>query len=285
MASIQKDNNKHGKDYKNDYKVVKAVIRKKRRHSSLAITTTATNTTTTNNEILRREKTGKVGVIMGHKNDEYPAIHEERKNCSCKQVFDGMVLAVSNFNSSPDNEEARGVKSIDSDEQYSYKGMAQQLRAAGATVSSQVHKRIHALIASNVKSYTYPENDIDNITAMSTTPLFTQRIRKALKLNIPIADVSWVENSMKEGRILDMKPYLFNNGKAATMGTNITAIRDKAYKNEPENSQQDSTKKDKSVGSTNTNNKYNNYVSLGCCCACHDSENAVYNCPWCESCR
>jgi hypothetical protein len=283
MTSIQKDNNKHVKDYK----VVKAVIHKKRRHWSSTITTT---TTTNDDDILSKEKRGKVGVIMGHKNDEYPVIHKKWKNGLCNQVFDGMVLAVSNFNSSPENEEARGVKTIvapavDNDEQYSYKGMAQQLRAAGATVSSQVHKRIHALIASNVKSYTYPENDIDNTKAMSSTPLFTQRIRKALKLNIPIADFSWVEDSMKEGRILDMKPYLFNISKAATMGIRITAIRDKAYKKEPESSQQDSTEKDKSVGSTTINNENNNYVSLGCCCACHDSENAVYDCPWCVSCR
>lgn len=280
MAYIHKNKNEHDKEYTNENTVI---IHKKRLSSSSTVAITSRS-----DGIPRKKKRG-TGGVRGHNEDPYPSTHPALTTCLCKQIFDGMLVAVSNFNSTSETEEeARGgstsiahdVPDVGNQEHYSYKGIAQRLRTGGAKVSSQVHKRIHALIASNVTSYNHREY---TLTARST-PILTQRIRKALKFNIPIVDVSWVEDSMNKGQRLDMQPYLFNRN-AVTIDTQMATKRAQAHAKEPRTSNQDSPENDQSGGSTTTNKNTNSSISLGCCCACHDCENAVYDCPWCISCR
>jgi hypothetical protein len=229
---------------------------------------------------LKRRREGKKANVSYKRKKNKPT-NQGCNDGSCKLVFDGMVLAVSNFNSSAEKDGGREkmmkCRPEDDTPQYSYKSMVQQLKTAGATVSSQVHKRIYALITSSLKNYSNDENDRNKVTAASTA-VPTQRVRKAIKLNVPIVDVSWVRDSLKEGRQLEMEPYVLNDKAAAIIADKTTTISDEGDVKTMERRNVSSVK-EKFVEICNNN------VSLGCCCACHDSENAIYDCPWCVSCR
>lgn len=266
------DHRNNFKKRKEAYKEV-GIVDQNKRHPSSSTAMTDGN--------LKKRRGGKKSNINNCKKMKYNPTSQGCHDGSCAQVFVGMVLAVSNFNSSAEKEEGREKMLEDGPEDdtqhYSYKIMVQQLKAAGATVSSQVHKRVHALITSSLKNYNNDENDRSIVTTVSTTVL-TQRVRKALKLNVSIVDFSWVRDSLKEGRKLDMEPYLLNSKAAAIIADNTTTISDKG-----------DVKKMKRRKIPSVKEKFveicNNNVSLGCCCACHDSEDAVYDCPWCVSCR
>ena len=166
-------------------------------------------------------------------------------------VLNGLVLAVSS------NHMNSSVK--DSQHDNSYKTIVQELKEAGATISSQVHKRVHALV-------------IPSSNKQDTEPA-TQRVRKAVKFNLNIVHVSWVRDSVQQGKRLPIEPYLLNKNKALNDSNNNSNNNNGALKGEAQKTVNAQKIKEESI-------------SLGCCCACHDMSDiaAATDCPWCVDC-
>jgi len=183
-----------------------------------------------------------------------PASFQSCNDCNSSEqnkkhnVLNGLILAVSsNHLSSP-------VK--DAQHDNSYKTIVQELKEAGATISSQVHKRVHALV-------------ISSSNKQDTEPA-TQRVRKAVKFNLNIVHVSWIRDSVQQGKRLPIEPYLWNTNAPSDSVSNNNNYK---LKGEPQNTAKAQMIKEESI-------------SLGCCCACHDISDiaATTDCPWCVAC-
>lgn len=194
------------------------------------------------------------------------------------KILNGLVLSVSNLDKSHATTSGN----------YSYNAIAQELKAAGATVSSQVHKRVHALVCHTAIRPNTMESSAATTTTTTTTTAaaVTQRVRKALKRHIDIVHVAWVRDSVAQRKRLDMQPYVLNQAAAAAV-----ARYEQTQKEQKET--HDSDAKDESDDDDNGDGLvedsyhiitgWTEPVPLDCCCVCH--ENGDDDCMWCRSCN
>ena len=167
-----------------------------------------------------------------------------------KCILNGLTLSVTTLDKK--REDTSTSTDAQQQQQLSWKNTIDKCKQYGANITSQVHKRVHALIVSDAA--------VRNAT---------QRVRKAIKLGIPIVDILWIEACIKDGSRVDWTEYL-RNGEA----------------NEAAESKKRSVggdgcdvKFDISTDDANATSGWSEPVELDCCCVCH--ENVDMKCPWC----
>jgi hypothetical protein len=175
--------------------------------------------------------------------------------------FNGLIVALSALESKHENLTddiaSAGSDSVAVDDPCrNYKTLKRLLLTHGATISPQVHKRVHYLIST--------ERAVRNLT---------QRVRQARKRNVDVVDVSWVRDCRMTGTRLDIDKYLRNDLVKCLLAEKKE--RDEGY-----------TRKicaggsgDDVVHDMDDNAGWSKPVELDCCCVCH--ENGDDACPWC----
>lgn len=225
----------------------------------------------------RTEGTSEKDVTVIH-NDASQKNKKRKKDLSSHstqtaKILNGIKLAISTYDQEKQNQR---VNPNTESNINSYKSVMSDCLACGAQVTSQVHKRVYALIC--------------------TKPAIlrkTQRIRKALKLGIPLIDVSWVRDCMSEQTRIgfssssgeekskyllnEYAKKLFENSDGAVKNNKILETQaETKYDGSPEN---DLTSKIKKV--IEKYGTWSDPVDCGCCCVCH--ENGDDECKWCVS--
>ena len=208
-----------------------------------------------------------------------------------KRLFNGLIVAISTLESSssskPEAEEKLPINkleyhhNINTNEDssgndnnsiyHNYKSLQQTLQCYGATISPQVHKRVHYLLCS--------------YSAMIHA---TQRVRQAHKRNVDIVDVAWVKECIDGGKIVDVDKYLCNDKVECWLAEREKEKRREA-RNKVENSNSGVGGNDEKDHDFNNNEEENGGggwstpIQLDCCCVCH--ENGDDACPWCVDCN
>lgn len=156
------------------------------------------------------------------------------------------------------------------DEELSYNQLSALCSKLGAEISSQVHKKVHVVIAS--------------MEAVKTPA--TQRVRKAWKLHIPVVRVEWIQKCIlakelvpMDSRFCVLPPLCTTNDKEETTAA------------------QPSSKKKKRLKTSQSSNEHNEgkeacdvmfHTVAKCYCICHDLAEEkgaeIKNCPWCINC-
>lgn len=153
----------------------------------------------------------------------------------------GMIVAVSTL-------DVKGRAHTDA--QSSYKAISDLCRSLGASVTSQLHSRVTCLVCNQ-----------------SAVQHATQRVRKALKRNVPLVDVAWVRRCHEEGTRIEHDEYCLNE-----LAINVLKSRTIAV----------DTADDAIDLHDIPDSGWSEPTSLGCCCVCH--ENGDDKCPWCLEC-
>ena len=202
------------------------------------------------------------------------------------KVLSGMILAVStlqnepllgsengtNKSSSVPTERAK-IDTTPSDssrrcelppQQLSYKTVTNYCYQAGATVSSQVHKKVQCVLCT-------PAAVIQA----------TQRVRKAQKKSIPLVDVAWLWSCLQQSKRLDFDAYLLDYPTKVPPPTTTS-------KSDDSNSSNGISSGEVHVESVDVREipedaGWSEAVDVGCCCVCH--ENGDTDCPWCVNCN
>jgi len=141
----------------------------------------------------------------------------------------------------------------------SYKRTIEKCTEHGATITRQVHRRVHALIVSDVA--------VQNAS---------QRVRKAIKLRIPIVDVGWIEACADSGRRVEWTEYLRDDEAREAAQAKEAANRDAGIGISAHGCD---VKFDVGEDDANAASGWTDAVELDCCCVCH--ENGDLECPWC----
>lgn len=186
------------------------------------------------------------------KGGDAPTSAKHAKVPGKKCILNGLTLAVTTLDK---KREATSTGNDAQQQQHlSWKNTIDKCKQYGANITSQVHKRVHALIVSDAA--------VRNAT---------QRVRKAIKLGIPIVDISWIEACIKDGDRVDWTEYLRNDEakeaaeskkKAGSLGGEGCDV-----------------KFDISTDDANATSGWSEPVELDCCCVCH--ENGDLECLWC----
>uniref|UniRef100_A0A7S4N7H1 BRCT domain-containing protein n=1 Tax=Odontella aurita TaxID=265563 RepID=A0A7S4N7H1_9STRA len=178
-----------------------------------------------------------------------------------EKPLNGLTVAVSTL----DIRGSRHTSDLDS-----YRHVTSECLSAGASVTSQVHKRVYAVIC--------------NKSAVSQ---LTQRVRKALKRNILLIDTRWLRECVERGERVDHDAFLLNemaeeavrNRHSCVVSNGVDVDNENTIKGDGYQGIVDNEKefciKD-CAGWTEPKN-------LDCCCVCH--ENGNLNCEWCTSCN
>jgi hypothetical protein len=182
-------------------------------------------------------------------------------NSSSSMLFQGLIISISTFESKQDNEvdDDKGTTLSSNDDFHNYKTLKQILQSHGATIASQVHKRVHYLIVTN-----------------AAVQYLTQRVRQAYKRNVTIVHVSWVQECITMGKIVDIttSKHLCNDEVACLVNEKID---NKTGNNNIAMMSPSIT--------DNTTTGWSTPILLDCCCACHDVNDGDHddnnNCPWC----
>lgn len=165
-----------------------------------------------------------------------------------KQLFNGKLFACTTKGDDGD---------ADSDDQrkvdgpaVTYSQIKELVEGAGGKISSLLHKRVFALIAT------------DRATCRRT-----QRVRKALKYDIPIVSTDFVTKSLAAKQCLNVSDF----------------VLDVAPETEAESAKrvakEQSGKARELLLSALQDAPQAKVVDLGCCCSCHDS--GKLECDWC----
>ena len=174
-----------------------------------------------------------------------------------EKILNGMIVAISTLESKHTKDTAHDACE---DQYQNYKTLKDVLQKLGASISPQVHKRVHYLISTD--------------TAVQNC---TQRVRQALKRKVDIVDVSWVKQCSEQKMRVAVDNYLCND--SARMKSSIIT-KEKQKKSQ--------------IGASGDNNLdgyvcsdlpgagWTTPINLDCCCVCH--ENGDDNCPWCTDC-
>lgn len=172
-------------------------------------------------------------------------------------ILSGMTIAVStlqNDGGDKDNSTPMKMTKVDTrshEQQLSYKAVTDNCRTAGATVSSQVHKKVKCVLCTP-----------------AAVAQATQRVRKAQKKSIPLVDVAWLFACLKQSKRLQFGAYLLDYPPVSSSGTDNDGevhVESVDARDIPED-----------AGWTEA-------VNVGCCCVCH--ENGDTDCQWCTSCN
>ncbi|KAL3822596.1 hypothetical protein ACHAXA_006381 [Cyclostephanos tholiformis] len=175
-------------------------------------------------------------------------------------LFNGLIVALSALESKHDHPRDGVtihdlVNDANVDDPYrNYKTLKQLLTTLGATVSPQVHKRVHCLIST--------ECAVRNLT---------QRVRQAYRRNVDVVDASWVKDCREMGTRVDIGNYLCND-----LVKCLLAEKDVRDGGSTEKIRASSSY---DVGHVDDNAGWSIPVELDCCCVCH--ENGDDACPWC----
>ena len=164
----------------------------------------------------------------------------------------GLVLAISVTTNKNTDDKKRAKQ----ESGWSYRNAAAHCQTLGATVSSQITKKVTALVASD--------------EAVSQA---TQRVRKAMKKGKPIVSLKWLEACAQQGKRVNMQPFSLMEWAAAAIQVydeNKQGANAKAKTAEEEDEDDD----DPNAGWTEA-------VSLGCCCVCHEMGTTA-DCEWCK---
>lgn len=157
------------------------------------------------------------------------------KSSKKKLPLKGLTLAISTLDVKGQQHENRDL---------SYKTIQSLCIELGAKVTGQAHKRVSALICT--------------VTSLQNA---TQRVRKAIKHDIPLLDVAWLHECQKKEARIAFDEYLLDkklvSDKKKESGSNPD------YEEVPEKG-------------------WSEPVAFGCSCVCH--ENLDPDCPWCADC-
>ena len=173
-------------------------------------------------------------------------------------IFNGLILAISTLESKVVNATICTTKEEeDTIETYSnYKTLSSIIKSNGATISPQVHKRVHYLVCT--------QQAVNNLT---------QRVRQALKRNVDIVDVDWIKQCVENGSRADADEYLRND-----VARELMTVKEKEKQAfVTNNGGYESDVPDENAAG------WSEPIQLDCCCVCH--ENGDDNCPWCTDCN
>ena len=230
----------------NDVSSSKSQKRKKKRKRATAATSSDDNNTTNSQDKIFN------GLILALSTDN--KVHQTSNNSDNQSTKSCTTPPISNNNNTNND-----------DEQYeTLKSLKTILQTTGATISPQVHKKVHYLICT--------QSAIDNLT---------QRIRQAIKRNVDIVSVDWVKKCISDNKRVDVTLYLCNEVAREIM---VEKEREKKKKsggsdgNDAEDGGYDSD-----ILPQDDNGGWSEPVQLDCCCVCH--ENGDDNCPWCHDCN
>mmetsp|Transcript_27141 Transcript_27141/g.43592 ORF Transcript_27141/g.43592 Transcript_27141/m.43592 type:complete len:225 (+) Transcript_27141:205-879(+) len=109
------------------------------------------------------------------------------KKVKTQKYFKGKVFCIT----CKGNEDQESTEAKESDGEYTYAKLKEMIELGGGTVSGIVHKRIFALV-----------------TTEGAVERKTQRIRKALKYDVPVVGVSFVESCVKEAKPLGTSGFV-----------------------------------------------------------------------------
>ncbi len=146
------------------------------------------------------------------------------------------------------------VNDTGDDPHQNYKMLKQLLQSLGATISPQVHKRVHYLIST--------DSAVQNLT---------QRVRQAVKRKVDVVDVAWVKECREKGRRVKVDNYLCND-----LVECLVAEKEKRDKESNKICTSSDVIQVENAG-------WSTPVNLNCCCVCH--ENGDNDCPWCTDCN
>ena len=169
----------------------------------------------------------------------------ENKIKKNKQPLIGMLVSISALESASVNDNTKQCNSNND----SYKSLSAECVTAGAKISSQVHKKVQAVICT--------KNAVEHLT---------QRVRKGLKRSVPIVDISWVRDSIAVGQRLDIDGYLLNE------------LASSALQNKQKGTENSSVNSDKNVASLPDTNI--TLIEMQCYCTCHENGTTA-DCEWC----
>ena len=158
----------------------------------------------------------------------------------------GLILAVS-----VDHKQGGEGTGDEAPSRGSYKFICDRCRALGAQITSQVHRRVHAVIAS-------PEA-VRNAT---------QRVRKAIKKGVAVVDSGWVFACLDAGERVGWEAF-DRKGDA----------REAIIAKESSKKEAVAAVTGESDNDANAVSGWTDPVELDCCCVCHENGDQV--CPWC----
>jgi hypothetical protein len=148
----------------------------------------------------------------------------------------GLTLAISTLDVKGQQHENRDL---------SYKTIQKLCIELGAKVTGQAHKRVSALLCT--------------VTSLENA---TQRVRKAVKHDIPLIDVAWLYECQKQQKRIPLEgDYVLDKSLVSEKKKEGGCNPD--YEEVPEKG-------------------WSEPVEFGCCCVCH--ENMDPECPWCADC-
>lgn len=169
---------------------------------------------------------------------------EEPIDSTTKKLFNGLTMSISTLES----------KETQVESGQSMKSVKQTLISQGAMIAPQVHKRVRCIICT--------PQAIENLT---------QRVRQALKRGVDIVDIKWLNDSVRQGKRLEVDGYLRNDLARALM----------AEKKEQDDIRQRANNIDEVHIPDHATGGWSEPIELDCCCVCH--ENGDFNCPWCTN--
>ncbi len=201
-----------------------------------------------------------------------------------ERFFNGLVVAISTLESSDETKISTNRRRLDNDDNYNnisknnityqnYKSLQKSLQHHGATISPQVHKRVHYLLCTR--------------SAMAHA---TQRVRQAYKRNVDIVDVAWVKECIDTGKIVEVEKYLRNDEVGCWIAEKEEEKKKQATERTVAKSERnvfDIDEKyiddDINVDEEDEGGGWSTPIQLECCCVCH--ENGDDDCPWCVDCN
>lgn len=168
-----------------------------------------------------------------------------------RAIFNGLILAVSTLESKMNDTDKE-----DNIETYNnYKTLTSIIKSNGATISPQVHKRVHYLVCT--------QQALNNLT---------QRVRQALKRNVEIIDVDWIKQCVGNGSRVGADNYLLND-----VARELIKVKENENVSVKTKDGYESDIPDENAAG------WSEPIELDCCCVCH--ENGDDNCPWCTDCN
>ena len=198
-----------------------------------------------------------------------------------KRLFNGLIVAISTLESSEestkhsttnrlvdhdDNNNNSNIKNNNNNNNITYqnyKALQHTLRHHGATISPQVHKRVHYLLCTR--------------SAMTHA---TQRVRQAYKRNVDIVDVAWVKECIDTGKIVEVEKYLCNDEVGCWIAEKENEKKKQVTKRSSKRNVFDI---DEKYDNVDEGGGWSTPIQLECCCVCH--ENGDGDCPWCVDCN
>ena len=176
---------------------------------------------------------------------------EKNSKLSNNKPLNGLTIAVSTLGT-------KGEPHLTPDS--SYQSIVSDCKILGAIVTPQVHKRVFAVICNE-----------------SAVKQMTQRVRKALKKNIPIVSTEWIRECKGEKIRISHEPYLLNDLSQSIIGKRKK--RDCA--SEIKSNDVEILNSDEIACMSHT--IWSKPIELECCCSCHETDRL--DCKWCQSCN